>query len=210
MTRTSADATSLSPWWRHSVILVMIAGFSVLSLVTVLTYTNAPPIPEQAVDATGTVVFTGGDILMGQAVFLKYGLMEHGTLWGHGAYLGPDYSAEYLHRLSEVTRDTIATEKYGQLFAQLSLDQQSVASARTITGLKENRYDPASRTLRLSSGEVAAYRTELREWSDYFTRKDAAPGLPANYIHNPGRSVSTSLRQVASEFSVENLLSRLM
>jgi hypothetical protein len=104
MIDTSADATSLSPWWRHSAILVMIAGFSVLSIVTVLTYTNAPPIPEQAVDGTGAVVFTGADIQMGQEVFLKYGLMEHGSLWGHGAYLGPDYSAEYLHRLSEVTR----------------------------------------------------------------------------------------------------------
>ena len=93
-------------------ILVMIAGFSVLSFVTVLTYTNAPPIPVQAADAMGNVVFTGADIHHGQEVFLKYGLMEHGTLWGHGAYLGPDYSAEYLHRLSEITRDTIATEKY--------------------------------------------------------------------------------------------------
>ena len=186
MVDTSADATSLSPWWRHSAILVMIAGFSVLSFVTVLTYTNAPPIPKQAADVTGTVVFTGADIQKGQEVFLKYGLMEHGSLWGHGAYLGPDYSAEYLHRLSEVTRDTIATEKYGKLFAQLSPDEQSVASARTMTVLKENRYEPGSRTLRLSSGEVAAYRIQLREWSDYFTRKDAAPGLPANYIHNPG------------------------
>ena len=185
MIDTSADATSLSPWWRHSAILVMIAGFSVLSFVTVLTYTNAPPIPEQATDVTGTVVFTGADIQMGQEVFLKYGLMEHGSLWGHGAYLGPDYSAEYLHRLSEVTRDTIATEKYGKLFAQLSPDERSVVSARTMTVLKENRYEPASRTLRLSPGEVAAYRTQLPEWSDYFTRKDAAPGLPANYIQNP-------------------------
>src|ERR1022692_2345933 len=185
MIDTSADATSLSPWWRHSAILVMIAGFSVLSFVTVLTYTNAPPIPEQAADVTGTVVFTGADIQMGQEVFLKYGLMEHGTLWGHGAYLGPDYSAEYLHRLSEVTRDTIATEQYGKLFAQLSPDERSVASARTMMVLKENRYEPASRTLRLSSGEVAAFRTELREWSDYFTRKDAAPGLPANYYSQP-------------------------
>src|SRR5450631_2154067 len=185
MTATSADATRLSPWWRHSAILVMIAGFSVLSFVTVLTYTNAPPIPEQAVDITGTVVFTGADIQNGQEVFLKYGLMEHGSLWGHGAYLGPDYSAEYLHRLGEVTLDTIATGKYGKLFAQLSPDERSVASARTKTVLKENRYDPASRTLRLSSGEVAAYRTQLPEWSEYFTGKDAAPGLPANYIQDP-------------------------
>ena len=186
MIATSANATSLSPWWRHSAILVMIAGFSVLSFVTVLTYTNAPPIPEQIADGSGTVVFTGADIQKGQEVFLKYGLMEHGSLWGHGAYLGPDYSAEYLHRLSEITRDTIAAERYGKLFAQLSADEQSAASARTITVLKENRYEPASRTLRFSPGEVAAYRTQLPEWSDYFTRKDAAPGLPASFIQDPG------------------------
>ena len=91
MIATSADATRLSPWWRHSAILVMIAGFSILTLVTVLTYTNAPPIPERVTDVTGSVLFTGADIQMGQEVFLKYGLMEHGSLWGHGAYLGPDY-----------------------------------------------------------------------------------------------------------------------
>ena len=75
MIDTSADATRLSPWWRHSAILVMIAGFSVLSVVTVLTYTNAPPIPEQVTDGAGTVVFTGADIQMGQEVF---GVIESG------------------------------------------------------------------------------------------------------------------------------------
>jgi len=186
MTTNASNDAGLSPWWRHSAILVMIAGFSVLSLVTVLTYTNAPPIPEQVTDGTGNVVFTKADILKGQGVFLKYGLMEHGSLWGHGAYLGPDYSAEYLHRLSEVTRDTIANERYGKPFAQLTPDEQSAVSARTIEMLKENRYEPASQTLRFSPGEVAAYQTQLPEWSDYFTRKDAAPGLAAGSIRNPG------------------------
>jgi nitric oxide reductase subunit B len=182
---TATEATSISPWWRHSAILVMIGGFSVLSFVTVLTYTNAPPIPAQVTDGTGAPVFTGADIIKGQEVFLKYGLMEHGSLWGHGAYLGPDYSAEYLHRLSEVTRDTIATEKYGRVFAELSPDQQSAVSAQTMRVLKENRYEPASQTLRFSPAEVAGYRAQLPEWSEYFTRKDAAPGLPANYIQEP-------------------------
>ena len=186
MIDTATEATSISPWWRHSAILVMIGGFSVLTFVTVLTYTNAPPIPDQVTDGAGTLLFTGVDIQKGQEAFLKYGLMEHGSLWGHGAYLGPDYSAEYLHRLSEVTRDTIATEKYGKLFAQLSADERSAVTAQTITVLKENRYEPASRTLRFSPGEVAAYHTQLPEWSEYFTRKDAAPGLPANYIQDPG------------------------
>lgn len=164
----------------------MIGGFSVLSVVTVLTYSNAPPVPEQVTDGTGAVVFTGADIQKGQDVFFKYGLMEHGSLWGHGAYLGPDYSAEYLHRLSEVTRDTIAAEKYGKRFAQLSPDQQSAVSAGTIRVLKENRYEPASRTLRFSPSEVAAYRIQLPEWSEYFTGKAAAPGLPARYIQDSG------------------------
>src|SRR5450756_1018595 len=83
----SEAATSLSPWWRHSAILVMIAGFAVLSYITVRTYTDAPPIPARVVDGSGRTLFTSADILRGQEVFLKYGLMEHGTLWGHGAYL---------------------------------------------------------------------------------------------------------------------------
>jgi nitric oxide reductase subunit B len=116
----------------------MIGGFSVLSFVTVLTYTNAPPIPEKAVDEAGNMVFTGAEIQKGEEVFFKHALMEHGSLWGHGAYLGPDYSAEYLHRLSEVTRDTIAVEKYGRPFAQLSPDEQSAASAQVTRVLKEN------------------------------------------------------------------------
>lgn len=185
MADKSIEVTSLSPWWRHSAILVMVGGFSVLSFVTVLTYTNAPPIPEKAVDAAGDVVFTGADIQTGQEVFFKYALMDHGSLWGHGAYLGPDYSAEYLHRLSEVTRDTIAVEKYGRPFAQLSPDEQIVASVEVRRVLKENRYEPASRTLLFTPGEVAAFRSQTTEWSDYFAKKGGAPGLPPNYIKSP-------------------------
>ena len=141
-------------------------------------------------------MFTGADIQNGQEVFFKYGLMEHGTLWGHGAYLGPDYSAEYLHRLSEVTRDTIAVEKYGRPFAQLSTDEQTVASAQVRRVLKENRYEPASRTLLLTAGEVAAFRSQTAEWSDYFTKQGAAPGLPASYIKNP-----TELKALSAFFA---------
>ena len=90
MADTSGSATALSPWWRHAAILVIIGGLSILSFVTVLTYTNAPPIPDKAVDAAGNVVFTGADIEEGQGVFFKYGLMEHGTLWAYGQNIRSD------------------------------------------------------------------------------------------------------------------------
>ena len=179
---TRSGTRGLSPWWRTAAILVMIVGFSVLSIVTVLTYTNAPPIPKTVVDAAGHVVFTGDDVRRGQEVFLKYGLMEHGSLWGHGAYLGPDYSAEYLHRLSEITMDTIAGEQYGRPMGELDALEQSAVRAATRRTLKENRYDPGSSVLVFSPGEVAAYHTGTREWSEYFTKPGGAPGLPAAFI----------------------------
>jgi nitric oxide reductase subunit B len=74
-----------------AVILILIAGFTVLIVLAILTYRNAPPIPEQVVGPSGEVVFTGADIQAGQQVFLRYALMENGTIWGHGAYLGRDF-----------------------------------------------------------------------------------------------------------------------
>ena len=192
MNATPPVTKALSPWWRTAAILVMIVGFSVLSLVTVLTYTNAPPIPGKVVDAAGRVVFTGDDIRRGQEVFLRYNLMEHGSLWGHGAYLGPDYSAEYLHRLTEIAEDIIATGEYGKPFARLAAGEQSAVASRMRRALKENRYDPGSATLVFSPGEVAAYAVQRREWSDYFTRKGAAPGLPADYIKDPAERQALS------------------
>src|SRR5207249_9909728 len=147
MTDERSDTASLSPWWRHAAILVMIFGFSTLSFVTVQTYDNAPPIPARVVDEAGGTIFTHDDVLRGQEVFLKYGLMEHGTLWGHGAYLGPDYSAEYLHRLAEICNDTHASERFGRPFARLPPEDSEVAASLTRRDLRVNRYDAATGTL---------------------------------------------------------------
>jgi len=185
VTSQEHESSSLSHWWRHSAILVMVAGFSVLSFVTVKTYQNAPPIPNQVVDESGSLVMTGEEIEQGQEVFLKYGLMEHGTLWGHGAYLGPDYSAEYLHRLAEITQDTIAEATYGRPFGQLETAQKDAIAAETAASLRQNRYNAAKGELTFSPGEVAAYTTQSMEWARYFTEKDAAPGLPPNFIKSP-------------------------
>src|SRR5512141_2481221 len=113
-----SDSTteSLSPWWRNSVILVLIIGFSILIWIAVRAYRDAPPIPEKVVSTLGETVFTGADIVAGQQVFLKYGLMENGTIWGHGAYLGPEFSAEYLHTLALDAGEKLAHHYYRRSF----------------------------------------------------------------------------------------------
>ena len=94
----------LSPWWRRGALAVMAVGFTLLITMTIMSYKKAPPIPARVVYDSGQVLFTGEEIAAGQEVFFKYGLIEHGTLWGHGADLGPDYSASYLHREAEMSK----------------------------------------------------------------------------------------------------------
>jgi nitric oxide reductase subunit B len=184
MQSTRDEHPRLSPWWRHATILVMVFGFSVLSIITALTYTNAPPIPGRVTDSSGTTLFDKQTILRGQEVFLKYGLMEHGTLWGHGAYLGPDYTAEYLHRLAEICAQGPSQGDPAAAPPERSPDQ-AASAARTRATLKQNRYDAATDTLVFSPCEDASFTTQQREWEAYFRGKTPAPGLPSSYIKSP-------------------------
>ena len=68
--------SGLSAWWRVGVIFTVMAGFAVLIFISVWAYKYSPPIPKKVVNAAGDTVFTGEDILAGQQVFLKYGLMK--------------------------------------------------------------------------------------------------------------------------------------
>jgi nitric oxide reductase subunit B len=174
----------LSPWWRQAAILVMAFGFTLLTVVTVKTYKGAPPIPERVLSSSGQLLFTAADIHGGQDVFFKYGLMEHGTLWGHGAYLGPDYTAEYLHRQSEIARDTEAKDRYGKPLADLTEEQTSFVGESVKRSFKQNRYDEKTQTLIFTPGEEASFLVQQREWRDYFAGKTPAPGLPSGFIHD--------------------------
>ena len=176
--------TPLSPWWRHAAVLVAIVAFAVLGIVTGLAYKNEPPIPRTVADSAGRVLFTRADILNGQSVFLKYDLMEHGTLWGHGAYLGPDYSAEYLHSEANDVRDYLAEHERGAPYAALDPADQEVVAHETRLTLKRNRYVAATGTLVLTPGEVASFERQIGEWTRFFDQ-GKAPGLPQHYIKDP-------------------------
>ncbi|HKI31443.1 MAG TPA: hypothetical protein VKA46_06220, partial [Gemmataceae bacterium] len=77
----------ISPLWFQGVILTFVIGFAVLGYLALRVYQDHAPIPEKVVSEAGQTVFTGEDILVGQQVFLTYGLMEYGSIYGHGAYL---------------------------------------------------------------------------------------------------------------------------
>ncbi len=191
-----AEVTTLSPWWRRSAILTIVICFCVLGWLAKLTYSGAPPIPDQVVGPDRTLLFTNADIAAGQQVFLRYGLMENGTIWGHGAYLGPDFSAQYLHTLALDTEKIVA-ERHGFVMqAAFPANLQSIVNAEVARLLKQNRYDPASKKLTFTDAEAASYRRQVGLWMQYFKDPQDDGGLPRDYIRNPAQ-----LRQLTSFFA---------
>ncbi len=174
----------ISKVWLQAVVLVVLAGFFVLGLLAYRTYMAHPPIPARVVDASGKTLFTGSDISSGQRVFLNNGLMEYGSAFGHGAYLGPDYTADYLRRASDI------------VFAAYGGPASDAAARKTIEDFRTNRYDSASGTLRFTGRQAAAFRRLVGHYSRFFGDPNTDHGLRGNAITNP-----TQLRQLTAFFA---------
>ena len=78
--------------------MVVTISFAVLGGVGIKVLKSAPPIPAQVVTTDGRVLFDGAAIHDGQGAWQSIGGQEVGTVWGHGAYIAPDWSADWLHR----------------------------------------------------------------------------------------------------------------
>lgn len=177
--------------WKLSVLFVLIAGFSTLIFMGHETTTQAPPIPERVVDQSGKLLFTGADILAGQGVFQKYGLMDVGSVFGHGAYNGPDFSAEYLHREAEVSLDRMAQKKFSKNYKELNTSEQSDLKGGLAAEVKENRYDTASKSLTLTENQIASYYENVKHFDSEFSTGGKLP-LPVEYIKDPTERLELS------------------
>ena len=172
----------LSPWWRNSAILVIAFGFAVLIWMASRVHRDAPPIPDRVITSKGETIFTREDVLSGQEVFLKYGLMENGTIWGHGAYLGPDFSAEYLHTLAIEAAQGLAEKNYHRRLTDLTPSERDAVQSEVRTLLKQNRYDPKTRTLIFAESEETSYRNQIEKWTIYFLEPSLNRGLMVGHI----------------------------
>jgi nitric oxide reductase subunit B len=120
--------------------------------------------------------------------------MDNGSIWGHGGYLGPDFSAAYLHHLVEDTRAFLTqpmSDNVGSGSATAKVDVDGIAQL-----LKQNRYDATTQTLVLTVPEVTSFNRQLGIWQAYFAHPTRNRGLPTGYIIDP-----TELRQLTAFFA---------
>lgn len=142
-------------WITFAIVIGL--SFVVLLYYGVKIYQNAPPIPEKIVSANGEVLFTGDDISDGQNVWQSIGGQEVGSIWGHGAYVAPDWTADYLHRESLFILDVWAKAGYGLSYDKITDEQQTVLQTRLKKEIRKNTYDASTKTLTLSTVQVQAF-----------------------------------------------------
>src|SRR6187551_3802780 len=123
-----------------SLISVITVSLLVLGYFGLEIYRTAPPVPKRVVTIDGTVLFTGQDIKDGQNVWQSMGGQQVGSIWGHGAYLAPDWSADWLHREAVWLLDHWAAQS-GNNYDQLPAETQAALRERLKHEIRVNTYN---------------------------------------------------------------------
>lgn len=171
-------------WWLPLTVVLLI-GLGSMIFVGTRTYQDAPPIPDFVSDSGETLV-PAAAITRGQIVFLKYGLMNYGSMFGDGAGRGPDFTADALHAMARAMNDHHASREGVEM---------ATAQARTQAEIRENRFDAAGNRVTLSEAQAYAVRELERRYAAMFHGEGAEAFHPAGYI-----SDTAELRDLAAFF----------
>lgn len=171
-------------WWLPLTV-VLVIGLGSMIFVGTRTYQDAPPIPDFVSDSGETLV-SAAAITRGQIVFLKYGLMNYGSMFGDGAGRGPDFTADALHATARAMSDHHASRE--------GVDM-ATAQAHTQAEIRENRYAAADNRVTLSEAQAYAARELDRRYATMFRGEGAEAFHPAGYITD-----AAELRDLAAFF----------
>ncbi len=169
-------------WWAFAGVIIF--SFGILGYYGFDLYLKAPPIPEKVVTADGTVLFTGQDIKDGQNVWQSMGGQEVGSVWGHGAYLAPDWSADWLHREAIYILNSWSKEIYNMDYESLSGENKAVLQARLKVELRTNTYNPDTKELKVSKVRADAIKEISKYYASLFMNDPALEKTRNDYsIH---------------------------
>lgn len=185
-------------WTWLAVICVL--SFAVLGWVGSEIYVKAPPIPNQVVSTKGDVLFSAGQVQRGQEAWLSAGGQQLGTVWGHGSYLAPDWSADWLHREALALREVWAQRDFGKAFEQLNAGQQGQLNGLLKVEMRRNTYDAKNGVITLSPERAAAVRQVARHYAGLFGDDTSLDALRKQYAMNPGSLQDPADRQALTAF----------
>jgi nitric oxide reductase subunit B len=166
-------------WWMLGTTIVV--AFLILGFFGREVYRQAPPIPERVVTADGQLILTKDDILTGQQVWQSTGGQQLGSIWGHGAYMAPDWSADWLHREALALLEIWAAREGASSLAALAPERQVILQARLQKELRANTFDSTNGTVTISADRREAIMRTGRHYEDLFGGAPALAQLRENY-----------------------------
>jgi len=123
---------------------VFLISFSILGWIGTEIFRQAPPIPKEVVSTDGSVVIADEQVLDGQNVWQAMGGMQVGSIWGHGSYVAPDWTADYLHRESIFILNVWSNGEFGKAYDALPSEKQAALRQRLQDLMRKNTYDEAT------------------------------------------------------------------
>jgi nitric oxide reductase subunit B len=160
---------------------LLIISFAILLAMGGEIHRKAPPMPEQVVGESGEIIFTRADIEQGRIVWQSIGGMQLGSIWGHGSYVAPDWSADWLHREAVALADIWSRRESGADFSALGEEQQAALAGRLRTALRANTYDGATGRVTLSTDRIAAISNVAAHYESLFGNDPATATLREAY-----------------------------
>jgi nitric oxide reductase subunit B len=161
---------------------LLIVSFSALLWVGSEIHRVMPPIPEQVVTTSGEVVFTKDDIQTGRQVWQSIGGQQLGSIWGHGGYVAPDWTADWLHREAVDILDRWARDEYSVAnHAALGKPEQALLEARLQERLRTNTFDADKGVIVIDGDRLAAIHNVSAHYQSLFSNDPATRELREAY-----------------------------
>ncbi|HET8810805.1 MAG TPA: nitric-oxide reductase large subunit [Flavobacteriaceae bacterium] len=181
--------------------LVTGISFAVLLYFGYEIYQKAPPLPTKIVSSEGQTIIEGQDIKDGQNVWQSMGGQEVGSIWGHGAYLAPDWTADYIHREALFILNKWSERDFGKSYTELDNENRAALKSRLQEMLRENNYNPETGVISISPIRAEAFEHLNEYYQGLFMENPELDELRANYAI-PKNSIKseTRMRQMSSFF----------
>jgi nitric oxide reductase subunit B len=151
-----------------SLAALLVTSFTVLLWVGGEIHRVMPPIPAAVVTSDGGTVYTRAEIEQGRQVWQSVGGHQLGSIWGHGSYVAPDWSADWLHREAVEWLNINARAQTAHDYAELPADQQAALNARFKPLIRANTYDPKTQLITLAPERAAAIATVAAHYEALF------------------------------------------
>ncbi|WP_313022934.1 nitric-oxide reductase large subunit [Mobilicoccus sp.] len=171
-------------WW-FALATVVLGSFAVLLWMGLQISESKPPIPTKVVDTGGRVIAQGDDVMDGQRVWQSIGGQQIGSVWGHGAYVAPDWTADWLHREAVFVLDEYARDAGVASYDAASPEVRGALEARLRQAFRTNTYDPATGTITLDPARARAYEANARHYAEVFGRGHDQYAIPAGTVTDP-------------------------